>query len=366
MERRHFLRGGAVAAAAGAVAAPAVAQSAPKITWRLASSYPKALDTIFGSSEAMAQAVSDMTDGNFTIQVFAGGEIVPPLGIADAVGSATVEMGHTGAYFYTGKDTAFAFGTAMPWSGNARQYQAWLHQGGGNDLINEVLAGFNIINMPGGNTGTQMAGWYRKEITSLEDLKGLKMRIGGIGGAVMSRLGVVPQQLAGSDMYPALERGVLDAIEFVGPYDDEKLGFYKVAKNYYAPAFWEPSGELSYFVNTEKFAELPKAYQTALQFAVRATGAELLNKYDTRNAAALKRLIAAGTIVRTLPEDILKESFRQAHMLYAEMAEQNPNFKKIHDHMFAFMEESRTFTNISDFAFDFVAYKAQQEGWSKT
>lgn len=366
MDRRNFLRGSAIAATGATMAAPAIAQSSPKVTWRLASSYPKSLDTLFASSKSMAQAVYDLTDGQFEIQVFAAGELVPPLGIANSVGDGTVEMGHTGSYFYMGKDPAFAFGTAMPWSGNARQYQAWMHEAGGNDLINEVLANFNLINLPAGNTGTQMAGWYRKEINTLDDLKGLKMRIGGLGGTVMSRMGVIPQQIAGADMYPALERGVLDAIEFVGPADDERLGFYKVAKYYYAPAFWEPSGELSYFINKDKHAELPKAYQAALTHAARSSGAQLMHRYDARNAAALQRLLVEGTTVRTMPEEILRESYRQTHMLYSEMSEESANFKKIHDHMFEFMGKAKAFTNICDFAYDYVAYQAEQANWSKT
>ncbi|MCZ4353941.1 substrate-binding domain-containing protein [Roseovarius aestuarii] len=366
MDRRNFLRGSAVAATGATLAAPAIAQSKPKVTWRLASSYPKSLDTLFASSEEMAKAVYDLTDGQFEIQVFAAGELVPPLGIADSVGDGTVEMGHTGSYFYMGKDPAFAFGTAMPWSGNARQYQAWMHEAGGNDLLNEVLANFNLINLPAGNTGTQMAGWYRKEINTLDDLKGLKMRIGGMGGTVMSRMGVIPQQIAGADMYPALERGVLDAIEFVGPADDERLGFYKVAKYYYAPAFWEPSGELSYFINADAHAALPPAFQAALKHASKSSGAQLLHRYDARNAAALQRLLAEGTIVRTMPEEILRESYRQTHMLYAEMSEESANFKKIHDHMFEFMGKAKAFTNISGFAYDYVAYQAEQGNWPKS
>lgn len=365
MKRREILSGGVLAAAGASLAAPAIAQGNPSVTWRLASSYPKSLDTIYGSSVALSEAVAAMTDGQFQIQVFAAGELVPPLQVMDAVGAGTVEMGHTAAYFYIGKDSAFAFGTALPWSGNARQYSSWLHRGGGSDLFNEFVAPYGVTHFPGGNTGAQMAGWYRKEINSIEDLKGLKMRIGGLGGALMSRLGVVPQQLAAGDIYPSLERGVIDASEFVGPYDDEKLGFVKVAPYYYYPGFWEGSAELSYFVNSEQWAALPPAYQAVFTHAVKSTGLDMLNKYDQRNAAALQRLIEAGAQLRAFPQDVLQQSYTQSRLMYAEMSEENPNFKKLYEHQRAFMDESNTYVGITDFYFDYSQYLARQQGWDK-
>ena len=365
MKRRDILSGGVLAAAGAALAAPAIAQGTATVTWRLASSYPKSLDTIYGASVALSEAVAAMTDGGFRIQVFAAGEIVPPLQVMDTVGAGTVEMGHSAAYFHIGKDTAFAFGTALPWSGNARQYSSWLHRGGGNEMFNEFLEPYNVVHFPGGNTGAQMAGWYRKEINSAEDLKGLKMRIGGLGGTLLSRLGVVPQQLAAGDIYPSLERGVIDATEFVGPYDDEKLGFVQVAPYYYYPGFWEGSAELSYFVNKDQWNALPASYQAALTHAIKSTGLDMLNKYDQRNAAALQRLVAAGAQLRAFPEDVLQQSYTQSRMMYAEMSEKNPNFKQLYESMSAFMAESNNYLTISDFFFDYSQYLARQKGWDK-
>ena len=238
MDRRKFIKSaGAGAAASAAIAAPAVAQSMPKVSWRLTSSYPKSLDTLFGISTQVAKRVAEATDGQFQIQTFAAGEIVPALQALDAVQNGTVECSHTLASFYIGKDTAFAFETSLPFGMNTRQQNAWLYAGGGLELCRDFMKKFNIHTIPSGNTGAQMGGWFRKEIKSVADLQGLKFRIAGLGGRIMSKLGVVPQTLGGGDIYPALERGTLDAAEFSGPYDDEKLGFQKVAKYYYYPGF---------------------------------------------------------------------------------------------------------------------------------
>ncbi|MBF0334797.1 MAG: twin-arginine translocation signal domain-containing protein, partial [Alphaproteobacteria bacterium] len=243
MKRREFLTGAATTGAAAAVAVssfpkPAIAQAMPEVKWRLASSFPKSLDTIYGGGEEMAKRLSEATDGKFQIRVFAGGEIVPGLQVMDACKDGTVECGHTVSYYYVGKDPTFAFDSAMPFGLNSRQQNAWLYHGGGRELMATFFKDFNIVAFPGGNTGTQMGGWFRKEINTVDDLKGLKMRIGGYAGQVLTKLGVVPQQIAGGDIYPSLEKGTIDAAEWVGPYDDEKLGFYKVAPYYYAPGWW--------------------------------------------------------------------------------------------------------------------------------
>jgi TRAP-type mannitol/chloroaromatic compound transport system substrate-binding protein len=264
MDRRSFIKragtaGVGAAAAAATLAAPAIAQSAPKISWRCTSSFPKALDTIFGAAQTMAKYVKESTDGNFDIQVFAAGEIVPGLQAADAAAAGTVEMCHTASYYYWGKDPTYALATAVPFMFNDRQMNAWLYYGDGNALLNEFYAKQGLYGLACGNTGAQMGGWYRKEINTLADLKGLKMRIGGFAGKVVEKLGVVPQQIAGGDIYPALEKGTIDAAEWVGPYDDEKLGFQKVAPYYYYPGWWEGGPTLHTLVNLAKWNELPKA-----------------------------------------------------------------------------------------------------------
>ena len=235
---KNTLSAAAGLAAAATPARPAIAQAAPKISWRMTSSFPKTLDTIFGAATTMTNYVREATDGNFDIQVFAARELIPPLQAADAVASGTVEACHTASYYYWGKDPSWALATAVPFMFNSRQMNAWLAYGGGNNVINEFFATQGLHGVACGNTGAQMGGWYRKEINSLEDLKGLKMRIGGFAGAVMGKIGLVPQQIAPGDIYPALEKGTIDAAEWIGPYDDEKLGLYKVAKYYYYPGWW--------------------------------------------------------------------------------------------------------------------------------
>src|SRR5690242_14335959 len=262
MRRRQFIKAGGMGLAATTIAAPAIAQSQPELKWRMTASWPKSLDTIYGGAEYFAKRVAEMTDNKFQIRTFAAGEIVPGLQVADAVQNGTVEMGHTASYYFSGKDLTFALGTAVPFGLNTRQMDAWLTHGGGEQLLNEFYKGYNIYAIATGNTGCQMGGWFRKEIKTPEDLKGLKMRIGSVlAGQVMTRLGVIPQQIAGGDIYPALEKGTIDAAEWVGPYDDQKLGFVKVAPYYYYPGWWEGNAALHIMVGLDKFNALPKTYQ---------------------------------------------------------------------------------------------------------
>ena len=225
MKRREFLRAAGAGLAASAIAAPAIAQSTPELKWRLTASWPKSLDTLYGMCEDFAKNVAESTDNKFQIQVFAAGEIVPGLQVLDAVQNGTVEMGNTAGYYYWGKDPSFAFATAIPFGLNARQQDAWQLRGGGMELLDPLFADFGCYGLPMGNTGSQMGGWFRKEINTVDDLNGLKFRIGGFAGNVIKRLGVVPQPIAPGDLYPALEKGTIDAVEWIGPYDDEKLGF---------------------------------------------------------------------------------------------------------------------------------------------
>src|SRR5713226_3572584 len=295
MKRRDFLKVSATGAAVAAVASPAIAQSSPEVKWRLTSSFPKSLDTIYGGGEYLAKQVAEMTDNKFQIQVFAAGEIVPGLQALDATSNGTVEMCHTVSYYYVGKDPTWAIYASVPFGLNARQQNSWWYQGGGQELGNEFFKKFGVIGFPCGNTGTQMGGWFRKEIKTVADLSGLKFRIGGIAGQVLQKLGVVPQQIAGGDIYPALEKGTIDAAEWVGPYDDEKLGFQKVAPHYYYPGFWEGGPMLMGMVNLEKWNSLPKPYQSIIEQAGQAANNWMMAKYDQANPAALKKLLAGGT-----------------------------------------------------------------------
>ena len=366
MDRRSFLTkaaiGGAGAAAAATLAAPAIAQATPKVTWRLTSSFPKSLDTIYGGADVLSKYLSEATDGNFTIQPFAAGEIVPGLQAADAVTNGTVEACHTVGYYYWGKDPSFAVAAAVPFSLSARGINAWHYHGGGIDLYNEFLAQHNIFALPGGNTGVQMGGWFRKEINTVEDMKGLKMRVGGFAGKVMERLGVVPQQIAGGDIYPSLEKGTIDAAEWVGPYDDEKLGFFKVAPYYYYPGWWEGGPTVHFYFNKAAYEGLPPSYQALLRTACQATDADMLQKYDYKNPAAIKSLVAQGTQLRPFSPEILSACFEAANAVYAEMEETNPAFKKIWDSIKAFRSENYTWAQIAEYNYDTFMMVQQNAG----
>ena len=351
--RKLFARSGAVAVgAAASLATPAIAQTAPELKWRLTSSFPKALDTIYGTGETFARYVREATDGKFQIQVFAANEIVPGLEAANAAGAGTVEMCHTCSYYYWGKDPTFAFGTAVPFGLNARQQNAWMYYGGGIDLMNDFYAGHNLVGFPCGNTGAQMGGWFTKEIKSVEDLKGIKMRIAGFAGKVMSQLGVVPQQIAGGEIYQALEKGTIDAAEWVGPYDDEKLGFYKVAPHYYYPGWWEGGAMLHIMTNSAKWAELPATYQSIIKTAAQAANADMLAKYDAVNPGALKKLAAAGAKLAPYPQDVMEACFNTSKAAYAEISASNAPFKKIHDSLMAFRSDAYLWAQFSEYQFD--------------
>jgi TRAP-type mannitol/chloroaromatic compound transport system substrate-binding protein len=352
MLRRNFLRGAGFGLAATTVAAPAIAQGAPEIKWRLTSSFPKSLDTIFGAADTVSRAVAEATDGKFQIQIHAAGEIVPGLQALDAVQAGTVEMAHTASYYYVGKDPTFAFDTAIPFGLNARQQNAWMYHGGGRAVMQEFFDGYGIHAIPCGNTGAQMGGWFRKEIKSVDDLNGLKFRVGGFAGKVLGKLGVVPQQIAGGDIYPALEKGTIDAAEWVGPYDDEKLGFNKVAPNYYYPGWWEGGPQLSLYVNQAKWNELPKSYQSILETAGAAANIDMLAKYDANNPAALRRLVAGGTNLKPYPKKVMEACYRAAFELYDETAASNEKFKKIYEAWKPFREEQYLWFRVAESNFD--------------
>ena len=356
-DRRSFLTraslGGAAAAAGATVlAAPAIAQEQPTITWRMASSFPKSLDTIYGSGENVANLLREATDGKFNIQVFAAGEIVPGLQAMDATTDGTVECSNSVGYYSWGKDPAFACGADLPFTFNARAKAAYNYHGGGIDRYNEFLANHNLISFPCGNTGSQMGGWYRKEIKSLADMQGLKMRISGLAGKVVEKLGVVPQQIAGGDIYPSLEKGTIDAAEWVGPYDDEKLGFQKVAPFYYYPGFWEGGPTVGMFINLAKWNELPDIYKSLLRSVCQATDQNTLAEYDFKNPGALKNLVAAGAQLRPFPEDVMTAAFDASREVYDELSAQNAAFKSQWEAQKPFMNDWYLYQQTTDYTFD--------------
>ena len=352
MKRREFLQAAGVGLTVSAVAAPAIAQSVPELKWRLTASWPKSLDTLYGGCEYFARRVAEMTDNRFQIQVFAAGEIVPGLQVLDAVQNGTVEMGNTALYYYWGKDPAFTFGTALPFGLNSRQMNSWLRFGGGSELLNDLLKDFNCVGVAAANTGAQMGGWFRKEIKSVDDLKGLKMRIGGFAGTILAKLGMVPQQLAAGDIYPALEKGTIDACEWIGPYDDEKLGLYKVANYYYYPGWWEGCGQGHNLINLGKWSELPKSYQSAILAASGDSWAWVLGKYDYVNPSALKRLVSQGVKLRAFPQDTMEASYHAAAEIYADLSKTNPRFKKLYDSLVTYRTDSLVWQQVAELSFD--------------
>jgi len=352
MKRRDFLKTAGAGLATSALAAPAIAPSMPEVKWLLTSSFPKSLDVPYGSAETLAKFVAEATDNKFQIQVFAAGEIVPPFQAVDAVTNQTVEMCHTAAYYFIGKDPTFALYCSVPFGLNSRQQNAWFQDHGGQDMLNEFGKKFKLYGIAGGNTGTQMGGWFRKEIKTVADFNGLKYRIGGWAGKTIQKLGGVPQQIPGGDIYPALEKGTIDAAEWVGPYDDEKLGFNKIAPHYYYPGWWEGGPMLLAFVNLDKWNSLPKHYQAIVTQAGAYANNWMMAKYDQVNPPALKKLLGGGTKLHAFSPEIMQASFKAAMELYAEISTTNPNFKKVYASLSDFANDGYQWWQVAELGFD--------------
>jgi TRAP-type mannitol/chloroaromatic compound transport system substrate-binding protein len=351
MDRRSLIKQAGIAGVLAAGVAPAVHAQAT-IRWRLASSFPKALDTIFGAADTFSNAIKKMSGGKFEVSVHAAGELMPAFGVVDGVQQGSVEMSHTAPYYFFGKDETFALGCAIPFGLNSRQMTAWMYEGNGMKLMREFYAKYNIINFPGGNTGTQMGGWYRKEIKSIADIKGLKMRIGGFGGKVLERIGGVPQNIPGGEIYAALEKGTIDSAEWVGPYDDQKLGFNKVAPFYYYPGWWEGGPELEFFINNKAFDALPPEYKAMVEAAASEAHVTMQARYDARNPAALKQLVGAGTKLRPFPKDVMAAAFKEAMAFYDEVSAKNENWKKVYTDFSKFRAEQNLWFKFADAQFD--------------
>lgn len=351
MDRRSIIKHAGIAGVLAAGVAPAVhAQAA--IRWRLASSFPKSLDTIFGGAEVFADLVKQMSGGKFEISVHAGGELMPAFGVVDGVQQGTVECAHTAPYYFFGKNEAFALGCAIPFGMNSRQRSAWMMHGNGGKLMGEFYSDYNMVNFPAGNTGAQMGGWYRKEIKSMADIQGLKMRIGGFGGTILKAIGAQPQNIPGGEIYQALEKGTIDACEWVGPYDDAKLGFNKVAPYYYFPGWWEGGPELDVFINKDAFGKLSPENKAIVKAAAGYAHLDMQAKYDALNPGALKTLVASGTKLRQLPKDVMDAAFKEAQRSYEELNEKNPAWKKIYADWSTYRREANQWFRLTEGTFD--------------
>jgi TRAP-type mannitol/chloroaromatic compound transport system substrate-binding protein len=351
MDRRSLIKNAGIAGVLAAGVAPAVhAQAA--VRWRLSSSFPKPLDTIYGAAEVFATKVKAMSGGKFEISTHAGGEITPPFGVVDAVQQGSVEMAHTAPYYFHGKNEAFALGCAIPFGLNSRQMTAWTYEGNGLKLMREFYAKYDMTSFPGGNTGAQMGGWYRKEIKKAADIKGMKMRIGGFAGRVLERMGGVPQNIPGGEIYTALEKGTIDSAEWVGPYDDQKLGFNKVAPFYYYPGWWEGGPQLDFLINQKAFNALSAENKAIVESAAAYAHTDMQAKYDARNPAALKQLVGAGTKLRPFPKDVMNLAFKEAMALYSEISAKNEDWKKIYADYSKFRADSNLWFRFTEASFD--------------
>jgi len=351
MDRRSALKNAGILGVLAAGTAPAVhAQAA--IRWRLASSFPKSLDTIYGAAETFAKKVGELSGGKFVISSHAAGELMPPFGVVDGVQNGTVEVAHTAPYYFFGKDETFALGCAIPFGLNSRQMTSWMFQGNGLKLMREFYKQYSIVNFPGGNTGVQMGGWYRKEIKSVADIKGLKFRVGGFAGRVIERMGGVPQNIPGGETYQALEKGTIDAAEWIGPYDDQKLGFNKVAPFYYYPGWWEGGPQLDIFINDKAYNSLSAENKAIVECAAAYAHVECQAKYDARNPVALKQLVASKTKVLPFPKDVMDIAFKESMALYDELSTKNPNWKKVYEDYSSFRREQNLWFRFAEASFD--------------
>ncbi len=337
-------------------AAAAVSQSKgpfvmaePKIRWRMVTSWPPGMPILQTGAERFAQLVKEMSNGRLTIQVFAGGELVPPLGVFDAVSRGMVQCGHSASYYWAGKSKAFQWFTSVPFGLNAQGMNAWLYHGGGLELWEEVAADFNVVPRPGGNTGVQMGGWFNREIKTLADFKGLKMRIPGLGGKVFSKAGGTVVLLPAGEIYTSLERGVIDATEWVGPAHDIRMGFHKVAKYYYAPGWHEPGSVLELSINKKAYDSLPKELQTVVDTAAARTNLEMLAEFEAENARGLEKLKAMKKVeIRIFPKDVMQGLRKLAEEVVAAEAASDSKASKVNAAFQSFKSKAAAWAQFSE------------------
>lgn len=331
--------------------------SLPTIEWQMATSWPTSLDTLYGGAKLFADRVAAMTGGKFKITARAAGELAPGLEVLNVVSQGAVPCGHTASYYYVGKSPVMGFGSSLPFGFNAQQQNAWLYEGGGLKRLQEIYASkFNAIQFPAGNTGAQMGGWFRKEIATVNDLQGLKMRIPGLGGQVMGKLGVTVQTLPGGEIFQALQTGAIDAAEWVGPYDDEKLGLNKVAQFYYYPGWWEPGTTLEVQINLDEWKKLPPEYQAAIQTAAYEANMTTLSRYESQNNEALQRLIQSGVQLRQYSDEIMKAAEQASFALYDEFAAQDADFKAILTEWKQFRDRVYAWNKLNEGSFERFTY----------
>jgi TRAP-type mannitol/chloroaromatic compound transport system substrate-binding protein len=361
MQRRDFLKAGSVATAAGALAAcgapaptTATGEAAPavKLQWKMVTAWPANFPGLGAGAAKVAEMIGRMSGGRLTVKVFGGGELVPPFEVFDAVSAGTAEMGHSGPYYWKGKSEAVQFFCAVPFGLNAQEQNGWLYHGGGLELWRELYAKFNLVPFPAGNTGVQLAGWFRKEINSVEDLKGLKMRIPGLGGEVLARLGGAPVNIPGAELYTAMQTGAIDATEWVGPYNDLAFGLNKVAEFAYYPGWQEPGPTLECMVNKQAFDALPDDLKAIVEGACRAVNDDMLADYTAQNQRALDTLVKEhGVQFRRLPDDVLKALRETSEQVLKELAAKDEFTGRVYASFQAFRESAARWHEVSEVAF---------------
>ena len=362
MERRSFLTRTGAGAGVGAalLAAPAITHAQPAVRWRCTTGVPRALDTFFDTTTDAAQRISDATGGRFQMSVAPVGEIVPMPQAVEAVVGGVVEAAHVYAAWYTGLDPTWAFGTAIPFGMNTRLMNAWWYKGGGGAMFNDWLRPRGVQYILAGNTTMQMGGWFRREVRTLADVRGLRFRIAGIGGNIWHAAGAVPQMIPAADIFPALERGTIDAVEFTGPHDEEKLGFHRVARFYYYPSFWSGNGGLGFLVNLRAWEALPAEYRHIFTAAAHEANLMMVARQDSLNAAALRRLIAGGTQLRIFPMPLLRTFHDHATRIYTELNAANADFRRFYDHYTRFQREGAGWLRIGEDSFNNMMSELQR------
>lgn len=356
MKRRDFVGGLALAAGVTACSrepGEAVAdRSAERFQWNLVTSWPPGLPGLGVGAENLARRIERASAGRLTIKVFAGGELVPALEVLDAVSRGTAQMGHDASYYHRGKVPAAQYFTAVPFGQNANEMNAWLYYGGGLELWQELYEPFNLVPFPVGQTGVQMAGWFNKEINSIADLRGLKMRIPGLGGEVMQRAGVAQITVPASEIFTSLQSGAIDAAEWVGPYNDISLGLHKAARYYYYPGWHEPGPMLECIVNKSAWDSLPEDLQEILRTACQALNLDMQAEYNYGNAMALQQLMDDPDVdIRPLPDDVLALLHKLSLEVIDELSARDPAAKRIQESFYAFLKKSAANQRISEQAY---------------
>ncbi len=351
MDRRTLITHAGLAGVLTSGAAPAVHAQAV-VRWRLASSFPRSLDTIYGAAELLARKVRELSNGRFDITVHPAGELTSAFAVVNAVQAGTIDAAHTASYYFCDKDETFALGGAIPFGLNSRQMSAWTYEGNGLRLMREFHAQHGIVHFPCGNTGAQMGGWMRHQIASVSDFEGMKFRIGGFAGRIIERLGGVPQSIPGGDIYRALEKGTLDAAEWIGPHDDQKLGLHKIAPYYHYPGWWEGGLQLDLYVRQKAFDALSHEQKAMLETASAYAHVLTQARYDARNPPALKQLVAAGARLKPFPQDVMSRAYKHSMDLYEELSASNVTWKKVYTDYARFRADQNLWFRFAEATFD--------------